>query len=111
MRGWEFTNHVCAQCFGRVLRSRDKYGLTHQCADCGHTTTGPVEAVCSCGATLQDGGHAGMHCEKNRKHKPGEDPAVFAIYDGKPLKAGVDTKESKDGSRITARDKSQLALL
>ncbi|HET8550915.1 MAG TPA: hypothetical protein VFM97_00375 [Gammaproteobacteria bacterium] len=111
MRGWELTNHVCAHCFGRVLRARGKYGETCRCADCGREATGAVASICACGATLQNGSHAGMHCEKNRPHQRGEDPEVVAIYDGKPLKTGVETKESKDGSRVTARDRTQLALL
>lgn len=51
---WEFTDHACRVCFGRVMErvneaEEGERRLEYRCAECGATGFGHVRAVCCCG--------------------------------------------------------------
>jgi ribosomal protein L37AE/L43A len=82
MNKWQLTEHVCRECFGRVLERSERGRMHYRCADCGHSGAGTVDSVCSCGATLKSGERIGLRCIQ----APAGSPTEFvAEYTGEPV--------------------------
>ncbi len=80
---WKLTEHVCRNCFGRIVANR-WLGITQfMCADCGMRGARKIESVCACGAELPTGEPAGMNCEKNPEYKAGVTSMYCATYHGR----------------------------
>lgn len=79
---WELTDHVCADCLGRVLERTTEDGtMIVRCADCGHEMEGGHRLICMCGLTLKTGKAAGFYCGRNDKHKPGKTQEIVGLFD------------------------------
>lgn len=65
---WTLTDHVCAECLGRVLRSLD--GERTRCSNCGAESTDRYESLCCCGIRLKNGRDAGIRCMPNPQQTP-----------------------------------------
>ena len=65
-RGWEFTDHACRHCMGRVLRRTFDDGSPAEncCAECGQTALGDEHALCWCGVEVKPHGHV-FECFRN----------------------------------------------
>jgi hypothetical protein len=76
--GWEFTDHCCRVCFGRLLEHVDDQGTKIvRCAGCGTTVQDSRRKLCCCGMKLRTGRNAGYRCVK---HKPTpEMPAEIVV--------------------------------
>ena len=63
--GWEFTDHACRHCLGRIVKRQNANG-THvvRCAECGKSATGEHSALCWCGAEVSGHGHI-FECFRN----------------------------------------------
>ena len=63
--GWEFTDHACRHCMGRVMRreSSDE-PAENRCAECGQTALGDSHALCWCGVEVKGHGHV-FECFQN----------------------------------------------
>ncbi|MFL5900978.1 MAG: hypothetical protein ACJ75S_07240 [Solirubrobacterales bacterium] len=57
--GWDFTDHACRQCMGRVMTREDPDGgpAEHRCAECGQTALGEAHALCWCGVEVKGHDH------------------------------------------------------
>lgn len=63
--GWEFTDHACKHCMGRVLRRVNPGGVVVvRCAECGASATGEHEALCWCGVEVRQHGNI-FECYRN----------------------------------------------
>lgn len=62
---WEFSDHACRHCFGRVMQRvwRGKV-FEVKCAECGTQVFGDVMDLCCCGADCGALGRA-LECFKN----------------------------------------------
>ncbi len=66
--GWEFSDHVCRVCLGRVLLGLDAAGKPcARCAECGLQASGGHAALCACGAVLKSGKNANLRCVLNER--------------------------------------------
>lgn len=63
--GWEFTDHSCRHCMGRVMRRVNANGtVVVRCAECGASAVGEHDALCWCGVEVR--GHGSVfECYKN----------------------------------------------
>lgn len=87
--GWEFTDHCCRVCLGRIVRRQAETGWLYRCADCGLMKPGRVEALCACGTRLKGGRSAGLRCRLNPDGPTPENPAEVVIeYIGVGSKGG-----------------------
>ena len=64
--GWEFVDHACKHCSGRVLKRVNEDGTTvHRCAECGANAVGVHQALCWCGVEVR--GHGSVfECFRNQ---------------------------------------------
>jgi hypothetical protein len=78
MAGWQFTEHACRVCFGRVMmREAFDRRRTYKCSICEAEAEGASEsAVCRCGIKLKTGIDAGIRCQRSDSPTP-EFPAVI----------------------------------
>lgn len=63
--GWTITDHVCRECFGRVLEhsTGDPVVMAYRCSNCGcEREAARIEAFCCCGLHLKTGRDAGIRC-------------------------------------------------
>jgi len=77
---WYLTDHVCRECFGRILerptdRRSDDQGApgtsVYRCADCGSQAHSDSHtAICCCGLTLKTGKDAGLRCQVADVRRP-----------------------------------------
>ena len=74
---WTITDHICAICFGRILRSTDKTRTC--CSNCGIESREQWEDLCCCGIRLKKGRDAGIRCVKNPDPGPGLPAQVVAM--------------------------------
>ncbi len=81
---WQFTDHVCGQCFGRVLECvQISDGHIFRCADCGVQGVGSPESICACTSNLRDGRRTGLVCASNKsKSRANLDREVVAEFVG-----------------------------
>lgn len=78
---WRITDHVCAECMGRVLERATADGrVIARCADCGNEAEGGHRALCTCGLTLMTGKPAGFFCVRNDNHVPGKNPQIVGLH-------------------------------
>jgi len=85
---WEFTNHVCRVCFGRVMRRQGPAGgAVYRCSQCEAEAPDRVEAICTCGAAMPNGRLAGLACVLNPKPTLEQPSRVVVKFVGEP--AGV----------------------
>ncbi|AGA33746.1 hypothetical protein TVNIR_2086 [Thioalkalivibrio nitratireducens DSM 14787] len=76
--GWIVTDHVCRYCLGCVLEGERADGsIVARCADCGARGEGGYVALCSCGASLPNGRHAGLACVKNKAQNPEQSAEII----------------------------------
>lgn len=63
--GWEFTDHACRHCMGRILRRVNPNGVVvTRCAECGASVVGEHDGLCWCGVEVR--GHGSVfECFKN----------------------------------------------
>lgn len=71
----ELVDHVCAACFGRLVRSAlpvgDDRQRWYECTNCGaHAVGNTVDVLCACGFRLKGGRDPGLRCERNRAPSP-----------------------------------------
>lgn len=66
--GWEFTDHACRHCMGRIMRRSepDDGPAENRCAECGQTALGDAHALCWCGVEIKGHGHA-FECFRNEQ--------------------------------------------
>lgn len=64
--GWEFTDHSCRHCMGRIMRRVNGNGtVVVRCAECGASAVGEHDALCWCGVEVR--GHGSVfECFKNQ---------------------------------------------
>lgn len=64
-QGWEFTDHSCRHCMGRVMRRVNENGtVVVRCAECGASAVGEHDALCWCGVEVR--GHGSVfECYRN----------------------------------------------
>lgn len=63
--GWEFTDHACRHCMGRVMRREDPKGPPeNRCAECGQFALGDEHALCWCGVDIKGHGPV-FECFRN----------------------------------------------
>jgi len=85
-KGWNLTEHVCAECFGRVLAKTGAGETIYRCACCGHHGAHKVSTVCACGMTFKRRKASepvktiGIHCHANPNKNPAS-PAEFIASD------------------------------
>ncbi len=81
-RDWALTDHICAECIGRVLEHTTEDGrVIARCADCGQEAEGGHRALCACGLVLRTGKAAGFYCARNGNHEPGMNPEIVGLFD------------------------------
>lgn len=70
--GWEFTEHACRVCFGRIMvREAFDRRKTYRCSVCETQADGHTEAaVCCCGIKLKTGVDAGIRCQRAEAPTP-----------------------------------------
>lgn len=63
--GWEFTDHSCRHCMGRVMRRVNPGGVVVvRCAECGASSVGEHDNLCWCGVEVR--GHGSVfECFRN----------------------------------------------
>ncbi len=63
--GWEFTDHACRHCMGRVMRRVNADGTAVvRCAECGASAVGEHGSLCWCGVEVR--GHGSVfECFRN----------------------------------------------
>jgi hypothetical protein len=67
---WEFTDHVCRRCLGRVVSRRTNGGETVvECGNCGFTAIGEPAVICACGITR--GKYDKLRCVRLERPLPG----------------------------------------
>jgi len=62
---WLITDHICANCFGRVLkRAMPKSPVdVYRCSECGTLVeSNEVTDICCCGLKLKSGEDMGLRC-------------------------------------------------
>lgn len=64
--GWEFTDHACRHCMGRIMRRVNPNGMVVvRCAECGASVVGEHDGLCWCGVEVR--GHGSVfECFKNQ---------------------------------------------
>lgn len=63
--GWEFTDHACRNCMGRVMRRvNPDETVVVRCAECGASAVGEPNALCYCGVELRGHGTV-FECFRN----------------------------------------------
>lgn len=74
MAGWEITDHLCRNCYGRILETTKQVssGFVKEvrCSNCGFSAVGPATRLCWCGHKLPGGRNAGLRCQKNESPTP-----------------------------------------
>ena len=73
--GWEITNHLCQNCYGRILERTkqvpDGFVKEVRCSNCGFSATGGHARICWCGYKMPGTGrNAGLRCAKNESPTP-----------------------------------------
>jgi hypothetical protein len=63
---WQFTDHVCSECAGRILERMDGPAGVFRCTSCGAEGTS-VESICACGCRLDPNVDSGFRCARNPK--------------------------------------------
>jgi hypothetical protein len=76
--GWKVLDHVCRLCYGRLL---ERDGVI-RCAECDFEVTGPVQALCTCGAKLKNGRNAGLRCQVNPTPTLEQPARVVVVFVG-----------------------------
>jgi hypothetical protein len=71
---WEPIPHVCATCFGRVLRRHGADGVVYRCADCDREGAGTERAICACGAARR----IQIRCQPNENRSAEVPSAIVA---------------------------------
>jgi hypothetical protein len=84
------TDHVCAACFGRIVRGErpldcaDDHAHRWTCTNCGaETVHREVSSICSCGIRTKTGRDAGVRCERNPTPTP-EFPSLIVAAQSVP---------------------------
>lgn len=81
--GWEFTDHACRFCMGRVLRRADPDGpAENRCAECGQFALGDEHALCWCGVEVKPHGHV-FECFRNQSPSIGT-PQQILVRERRP---------------------------
>jgi len=63
--GWEFTDHACRNCMGRVMRRVNLDDtVVVRCAECGSSAVGEPASLCWCGVEVRNHG-AAFECFRN----------------------------------------------
>lgn len=63
--GWEFADHACRHCMGRVMRRVNPDGqVVVRCAECGSSAVGEPQALCWCGVEVRGHGTV-FECFRN----------------------------------------------
>ena len=63
--GWEFTDHACRNCMGRVMRRVNVDGqVVARCAECGASAVGEAQSLCWCGVEVRGHGTV-FECFRN----------------------------------------------
>jgi hypothetical protein len=75
---WSLVNHVCSQCFGRLLARTDSGGTIHRCSDCGAEGKGGHESLCACGA-LPPVSRVRLQCVPNEHRTPDVSSEIVVI--------------------------------
>jgi hypothetical protein len=79
---WALEDHVCAECFGRVISRRSETGgRVYRCAECETEAAGEVNAICACGSAIGEK-DAKVRCVRNDQRRPGYNYAVVAMEMG-----------------------------
>ena len=84
---WSIADHVCRECFGRVLRAQG--GGIYRCSGCEAEAAGSPTAICGCGIAIGPlalrAGLAGsrFRCGRNPRRGP-DSPAQFVVLFGDP---------------------------
>lgn len=65
---WDFTDHVCRQCLGRLMF--DAKANKHRCSNCGEESGGNHTHLCCCGAKSLSGADLGLRCVRNPEPTP-----------------------------------------
>ena len=81
---WTLTDHVCRQCFGRLLKGTDADGKPLvRCSHCGtEQQSARVETLCCCGAKLPNGRLAGLKCAPNPCPNIEQPAQIVVVYAG-----------------------------
>lgn len=84
--GWEFTDHSCRHCMGRVMRRVNPGGqVVVRCAECGASVAGEHDALCWCGVEVR--GHGSVfECFRN-EHVTMSTPQEVLVRERKIVKA------------------------
>lgn len=80
---WRLEDHICAECFGRVVSRRTESGAgrVFRCAVCELEAAGEVNAICACGSAIGEK-DAKVRCVRNDHRRPGFNYAVVAMEMG-----------------------------
>lgn len=71
--GWEITDHLCRNCYGRILTKTNSVNGKSECrcSNCGFSAVGPASRICFCGARMPSTGrNAGLRCVRNDNPTP-----------------------------------------
>lgn len=84
--GWEFTDHSCRHCMGRVMRRVNANGtVVVRCCECGASVVGEHHALCWCGVEVR--GHGSVfECFRNPSPSM-EVPQEILVREKKIVKA------------------------
>lgn len=64
--GWEFTDHACKHCMGRVMRRVNvDETVVVRCAECGASAVGEPASLCWCGVEVRNHGTV-FECFRNQ---------------------------------------------
>lgn len=65
MELYQFTDHACRHCYGRLMRRDLGDGkVVHRCAECGSSAEGDHDQLCWCGVEVRNHGNM-FECYRN----------------------------------------------